>query len=150
LNQRFRRKTSPASPCPNFAARHFAQTPLAFSLPQDSSRELMFDPCAKHNSGASASLHSNLSALREARIDNARRRTSYNSLMRRSNPSRADRRSMPVGLKPFDLLNFSTATTRQKPAQRRRSPQFGRNAPEVCRKTRRVRQLSRRLKCDAR
>jgi hypothetical protein len=57
----------------------------------------------------------------------------------RLNPARIDRRSMPVALKPFDLLNFLTAAKRQKPAKRRRSPQFGRNAPEVCRKTRRFR-----------
>jgi hypothetical protein len=61
-----------ASDCPDFAARHFAQTPFAFSLPQDSSRELMFEPCANRNSGASASLYSNLATLREQRIDGAR------------------------------------------------------------------------------
>jgi hypothetical protein len=39
------------SPCPDFAARLFAQTPLASSLPQDLSRALMFEPCAKRRSG---------------------------------------------------------------------------------------------------
>jgi hypothetical protein len=51
LNRRIRREISPAPPCPDFAARHLAQQPLATSLPQDSSRELMFDPCAKRSSG---------------------------------------------------------------------------------------------------
>jgi hypothetical protein len=37
-----------------------------------------------------------------------------NCLMRRSNPSRPDRRSMLVALKAFDLLDFATATQRQK------------------------------------
>jgi hypothetical protein len=37
--------------------------------------------------------------------------------MRRLNLSRADRRPMLVALKPFDLLNFLTATKRQKPAK---------------------------------
>jgi hypothetical protein len=109
----------------------------------------MFKPCAKHNPAASASLHWNLATLRERRIDHARCRTSHNCLVRRLNPPRADHRAMPVALKPFDLLDFSTATKRQNPAKRRRSPQFGRNAPEVCRKTRRFRSLSRRLECDA-
>jgi hypothetical protein len=31
--------------------------------------------------------------------------------MRRLNPSRTDRRAMLVTLKPFDLLNFSAATS---------------------------------------
>jgi hypothetical protein len=109
----------------------------------------MFNPCAKRGSGASASLHSDLATLREQRIDHARCRTSHNYLVWRLNPSRSDRRSMQVALKPFDLLDFLTATKRQKPAKWHRSPQFGRNAPEVCRKTRRFRSLSRRLKCDA-
>jgi hypothetical protein len=69
--------------------------------------------------------------------------------MRQLNPSRTDRRPMPVALKPFDLLYFLTATKRQKSAKRRRSPQFGRNTPEVCRKTRHFRPLQHRLKCDA-
>jgi hypothetical protein len=129
-NRRIRRKISPASPCPDFAARHFVQNPFASCLPQDSPRELMFDPCAKHNSGTSASLHSSLAALRERRIGHARCRTSDNCLMRGLNPSRTDRRSIAVALKPFALLDFSTAPKRQKPAKRRRSPQFGRNAPE--------------------
>jgi hypothetical protein len=58
------------------------------------------------------------------------------------NPSRPDRRTMLAALKPFGLLCFSTATKRQKPVKRRRSPQFGRNAPEVCRKTRRFSSFS--------
>jgi hypothetical protein len=37
--------------------------------------------------------------------------------MRRLNPSRTDRRATPIALKPFDLLDFSTATKRQKPAK---------------------------------
>jgi hypothetical protein len=41
-------------------------------LPQDSSRELMFEPCAKHNPGASASLHWNFATLREQRIGRTR------------------------------------------------------------------------------
>jgi hypothetical protein len=126
--QRSRSLTTGA--CPVFAARLFARTPLAFSLPQDSPRELMFEPCATRNSRASASLHSNLPALREQRVDRARCRTSDNCLMWQLNPSRTNGRPMPPGLKHFHLLYFLTATRRQKPAQRRRSPQFGRNAPE--------------------
>jgi hypothetical protein len=61
-----------ASHCPDFAARHFPQTPLATSLPQDSSRALMFQPCANRISGASTSLHWNLAALREPHLDHAR------------------------------------------------------------------------------
>src|SRR5882757_4373528 len=91
---------------PVFAATLFAQQPFAFSLPQDSSRELMFEPCAKRSPGASASLHSNLATLREQRIDHARCGISHNCLMRRLNSSPADRRSMLVALKAFDLLNF--------------------------------------------
>jgi hypothetical protein len=34
--------------------------------------------------------------------------------MRRLNPPRPHRRSTPVALKAFDLLDFSTATQRQK------------------------------------
>jgi hypothetical protein len=83
-----------------------AQNPFAFSLPQDSSRELMFEPCAKHNPGASASLHWNLAALREQRIGHACCRTSDNCLMQRLNPSRTHRRSTPVAIKPFGLLDF--------------------------------------------
>jgi hypothetical protein len=45
---------------------------FASTLPQDSPRELMFDPCAKHNPAASASLRWNLPTLREQRIDRAR------------------------------------------------------------------------------
>jgi hypothetical protein len=115
------------------------KNPLAFSLPQDSSRELMFDPCAKRGSGASASSHSNFATLRERRIGHACCRTSLNRFMRRLNPSRTDRRSMQVALKSLDLLDFSTTTTPQKPAKQLRSPQFGRDAPEVCRMTRRFR-----------
>jgi hypothetical protein len=62
----------PASARPVFAARHFAQQPFAFSSPQDSRLELMFEPCAKHNPSASASLHSNFATLGEQRIDDAR------------------------------------------------------------------------------
>jgi hypothetical protein len=57
--------------------------------------------------------------------------------MRQSNPPRIDRRAMLAAHKPLDLLTFLTVTTRRKPAKWRRSPQFGRNAPEVCCKTRR-------------
>jgi hypothetical protein len=79
----------------------------------------MFEPCAKHNPGASASLHSSLAALREQRSDDARCRTSLNCFMRQLNPSRNDRRSTLVVLKHFDLLDFLTATKREKPAKRR-------------------------------
>jgi hypothetical protein len=79
----------------------------------------MFEPCAKRSSGASASLHSNLAMLREQRIDNARCRISHNRLMRRLNPPRTDRCSMPVALKPFDPLVFLIATKRRKPLKRR-------------------------------
>jgi hypothetical protein len=88
------------------AARHFSQKLFAFSLPQDSPRELMFEPCAKHNPGASGSLHSNLATLRERRIDHAHCGNSHNCFMRRLNPSRTDRRAMLVALKPFGLLVF--------------------------------------------
>jgi hypothetical protein len=132
---------STASACPDFAARLFARQPLAFSLPQDSQLELMLEPCANSSSGASASPHSNLATLRKPRIDPARRRASHNCFMQRLNPTRADRRSTLVALKPFDRLDFLTATKRQKPAKRQRSPRFGRNAPEVCRKTRHFRPL---------
>jgi hypothetical protein len=37
--------------------------------------------------------------------------------MRRLNPSRTDRRSTSGALKPFDLLNFLTATERENPAK---------------------------------
>jgi hypothetical protein len=100
---------------PRFRRKTFPQQRLAIRLPQDSSRELMFEPCAKHNPGASASLHSNFVTLREARIDRARCRTSHNCLMRRLNSSQPDRRSISVALKPFDLLNFLTATKRKNP-----------------------------------
>jgi hypothetical protein len=106
------------SPCPVFAARHFSQKPFATSLPQDFSRELMFDPCAKYNPDASASLHSNFAALSEQRIDHVRCRTSHNRLMLRWNPSRTDRRSMLVAVKPFDLLNF-------QPQRRVKNPRSG-------------------------
>jgi hypothetical protein len=138
-----------ASDCPDFAARLFAQTPFASCLPQDPSRELMFEPCAKHNPGASASLHWNLAALRERRTDHAHCATSHNCLVRQLNPSRPDRRSMSIALKPLDLLDFLTVTKRQNPAKQRLSPRFGRNAPEVCRKRRRFRPVQRALKCDA-
>jgi hypothetical protein len=60
-----------------------------------------------------------LAALRDQRIDEARCRTSHNCLMRRLNPSPTNRRSMPVALKPFDLLDFLTATKREKLAKLR-------------------------------
>jgi hypothetical protein len=104
-----------ASGLPRFAARHFARKPLATSLPQDSPRELMFEPCAKHNPGASASLHSNFATLRQQRIDHPRNRASHNCFMRRLNPPRTDRRSMPVALKPFDRLDFLTARSAKSP-----------------------------------
>jgi hypothetical protein len=69
--------------------------------------------------------------------------------MRRLNPSRIGRRATPVALKPFALLVFLTYNEAPKSAKRRRSPQFGRNAAEVCRKTRRFRPCRHRLKCDA-
>jgi hypothetical protein len=75
----------------------------------------MFEPCANSSSGASASLHWNLATLREQRTDHARAQSSHNCLMRQLNPSRTNGRSTPIALKPFDLLDFLTATKRQKP-----------------------------------
>jgi hypothetical protein len=75
----------------------------------------MFEPCAKHNPGASASLHSNLTTLREQRIGHAGCRTLHNFFMRQLNPSRIDRRSMPVASKRLDLLVFRPQRSAKNP-----------------------------------
>jgi hypothetical protein len=54
--------------CLGFAARHFAQKPLAFSLPQDSPLELMLRGAQTGDPAASASLHWNFATLRAPRI----------------------------------------------------------------------------------
>jgi hypothetical protein len=92
--------------CLRFAARDFAQKPLASSLPQESRIALMLHACQTGDPAASTSLHWNFATLRAPRIGRTRCQTVRNCLARQPNPPHSDGGSTPAALNPCDCGLF--------------------------------------------
>jgi hypothetical protein len=115
----------------------------AFSLPQDSSAELMFEPCGNCRPGLSTWRCAGFRAVHHRASLAHCVRMRGKGLNRRADFTGAADNSRVIRLNRFRRHGFLSGTMAGEAAKRRRLPYVRRNAPEVCRKTPRCPAVSR-------
>ena len=140
--------TSDAKPCagrvpPPYLRRRNASscrktiraTRVAFSLPQDSPAELMFETCVNRRSELSAFRNAGIHAERLVARAARRSRMHRKRLNTRPNLHARTRLARATSLKRFRRHDFPHQTSRCEAAKRRRLPPVCRNVPSSRRKT---------------